>query len=80
MLDISMRLNRREYVDYYLREGYGSNVKLTPPNENFSADEVYDIFAVLNKLLVNPSSIKNLYSIYNRSKFLLNFYQYLIWG
>lgn len=67
-------------MDYYLREGYGSAVKLTNNGDSYSSDEIYDVFSVLNKLLVNPSSIKNLYSIYNRSKFVLNFYQLLIWG
>ena len=80
MLEICLKFNRREYVDYYLREGYGSAVKLPNSGDSYSSDEIYDIFSVLNKLLVNPSSIKNLYSIYNRSKFVLNFYQLLIWG
>lgn len=81
LLDICTKLQRREYVDYYLREGYGNNaMRLAPAGESFGVEEVYDVFAVLSKLLVNPSSIKGLYSIYNRSKFLLNFYQYLIWG
>jgi hypothetical protein len=81
LLDICLKFNKREYVDYYLREGYGSLVKLNAiNNDGYSADEIYDIFSVLNKLLVNPSAIKNLYSIYNRSKFVLNFYQLLIWG
>lgn len=82
MLDLSLKLNKREYLDYYLREGYGTAaLRLpSPSNEQFSSDETYDIFAVLNKLLVNPSAVKNMYSIYNRSKFVLNFYQLLIGG
>jgi hypothetical protein len=81
LLDICLKFNKREYVDYYLREGYGATVKLPTINaDSFSADEVYDIFSVLNKLLINPAAIKNLYSIYNRSKFVLNFYQLLVWG
>jgi hypothetical protein len=81
LLDICLKFNKKEYVDYYLREGYGATIKLPNVNaDSFSADEVYDIFSVLNKLLINPAAIKNLYSIYNRSKFVLNFYQLLVWG
>ena len=81
LIDIGLKMNKKEYIDYYLREGYGSALKLAGNiPQSFSADEIYDVFSVLNKLLVNPSSIKNLYSIYNRSKFVLNFYQLLIWG
>jgi hypothetical protein len=36
LLDICTKLQRREYVDYYLREGYGTNaMRLAPAGESF---------------------------------------------
>ena len=42
--------------------------------------EIFDIFGVITKILINPSAIKGLHSIYNRSRFILNFFQLLVWS
>ena len=39
LIDIGLKMNKKEYIDYYLREGYGSALKLAGNiPESFSAD------------------------------------------
>jgi hypothetical protein len=44
------------------------------------SEEIYDIFNILTLIMTKPNTNKPLFSIYNRSKFILNFFQYLAFG
>lgn len=80
LLQLAAQSARRDYHDYYLREGYSAPNITALPAENLGAEEIYDIFSALNRLLANPSQVRTLSAAYNRSKFVLNFFQLLVWG
>ena len=80
ILHIAVKLGRRQYVDYYLREGYSVESINGMKNEALTTDEVYDIFDTLAKILLNPHAIKGIYGLHGRSKFIIGFFQLLNWG
>lgn len=80
VLSLCARNGRREYIDYYLREGYSLGSHQLVQGEQLQNLEVFDIFGAIAKILVNPGAVRTLHSVYNRSRFVLNFFQLLVWG
>lgn len=79
---ISYKYSRKDYIDYYLREGYSftPDKSATKHDSFIQSEEVYDIFNVLMKIFQGKflkNNVKPIYSLYNRSSFILNFHQIL---
>lgn len=81
MMRLSWKMGRREYVDYYARQGYGVAKEEEVGGGQglgFTAlqvGDVYDIFDLLDKILFNKSTLNQLtYCLYNRSKFIIRFF------
>lgn len=80
LLRLARKLNKGEYIDYYLREGYQAQDAGQVRPEQLQVEAVYDIFSQLKKILSSAGTCKQVPAIYNRSRFVLNFFQLLADG
>lgn len=84
MTRLSYKIGKKEYVDYYARQGYSLKKEEEVINQSFTAlqvDDVYDIFDLLDKVLFNKSMMNQIvYCLYNRTKFIIRFFETLIHG